>query len=130
MPRISSSTTPRCLTRTEATRIVQDALHFDQGQPEEEHRFGYKQGIAAIRYDFDDRADLVRISNALQISRTEALIELQRAAHIRNTPAGRVRLNLFEAFMFGGAGGGMGGDYASGYFGAIIEIEQYIRSVH
>lgn len=130
MPRPSIATAPRRLNRAEATRIVRSALHFDREAPDEEHRFGQRMGTEAVHHDLNDRAELIRILDALKRGRVEALIELQHAAHIRDTPAGRVRLDLFAAHMFGGAGGGPHGDYASGYFGAIASVEQYVRSLN
>lgn len=130
MPRTISRTTLRRVTRAEATRIVRSTLHFDQGPPDEERRFGYQMGTEAIRYDLNGRAELIRVLDALKRGWAEALIELQQAAHIRETPAGRVRLDLFAAYMFGAAGGGAHGDYASGYFGAIASVEQYVRSLN
>lgn len=130
MPRTISTNASRRLSRAEATRIVRGGLHFDYGPPDEERRFGHEMGTAAVRYDLNDRAELVRILDALKHGWPEALIELQQATHIQDTPAGRVRLNLFEAYMFGAAGGGMHGEYATGYFGAIGSVEQYVRALN
>lgn len=130
MPRVLPAVTPRRLNRAEATRIVRNALHFDREAPDKEHRFGHKMGTEAVHYDLNDRAELIRVLDALKRGRVEALIELQQAAHIRDTPAGRVRLDLFAAHMFGGAGGGIQGEYASGYFGAIASLDQYVRSLN
>ncbi|MGU3420769.1 hypothetical protein [Methylobacterium sp. D54C] len=129
MPRTMGTNSPRRLRRAEATRIVRSSLHFVYGPPDEERRFGHEMGTAAVRYDPSDRAELVRILDVLKRGRGDALIELQQAAHIRGTPSGRVRRDLFAAHMFGGARGSIQGDYASGYFGAIASVEHHVRSL-
>lgn len=120
----------RSLSRAEADRSVRADLTWDVGSPEEERRLGYDEGTRTVLDHMNDRAQLLRVLDALDRGEIEFLMAIRQADFIASTPAGHVRLDLLEAFLFGAASGGIRGPYGRAYIAAHRAVGPFVRSVH
>lgn len=124
------TTETRPMSRAAATRAVRASLTWDAGPPSEERACARSEAQFWIRHHLNDRAEFLRIIEALDRGPVDFLAEMQRTAPFKDEPAGRVSLALFERVLFGAASGGFKGPYGREFMATIAAASPYARSAH
>ncbi len=86
---MSTSTTVenRPMGRAAATRAVRASLTWDAGTPSEERACARSEAEFWIRHHLNDRAEFLRIIEALDRGPVDFLAEMQRTAPFKDEPA-------------------------------------------
>lgn len=113
-----------------ATLIVLNSLCWDRDTPEAEKALATREATSALHHELNDRIALLRVVSALKRSPLDALAALQQCEPFANHAAGSVDLPLFEAYVFGAAGGGVDGDYGRAYLATIAAAAPFVARLH
>lgn len=108
----------------------QEHLHWDVNCSATEWADGQEHARCHVLHEFNDRGELLELFDALDRGSLEFMSCLQRSSLLAKDIDADVPIEGFISYMFGGAGGGLRGTYARGYFHAFAQLQPYMRSLY